>query len=79
MEAALARSNDGAASGNRTPDLRITSRKRVVHQVLAPRGRARGCVQASMIAQSVGCSLGCSHSQLGMPVNPLVRRCFPRA
>jgi hypothetical protein len=29
-----------------------------------------------MIAQSVGCSLGCSHSQLGMPVNPLVRRCF---
>ena len=23
-----------------------------------------------MIAQSVGCSLGCSHSQLGEPVNP---------
>ena len=62
--------------GDSSPDLRITSRKRVVHQVLAPRGRARGCVQASMIAQSVGCSLGCSHSQLGMPVNPLVRTCF---
>jgi hypothetical protein len=60
----------GAALGNRTRDLRITSRKRVVHQVLAPRGRGRGCVQASMIAQSVGCSLGCSHSQLGKPVNP---------
>ena len=29
-----------------------------------------------MIAQSVGCSLGCSHCQLGKPVNPLVRRCF---
>ena len=50
---ALARPKDlRAASGNRTSDLRITSRKRVVHQVLAPRGRARGRVQASMIAQS---------------------------
>ena len=29
-----------------------------------------------MIAQSVGCSLGCSHSQLGKPVNLLVSWCF---
>ena len=29
-----------------------------------------------MIAQSVGCSLGCSHSQLGKPVNPVVTRYF---
>jgi hypothetical protein len=29
-----------------------------------------------MIAQSVDCSLGCSHCQLGKPVNPLVRKCF---
>jgi hypothetical protein len=28
-------------------------------------------VQASMIAQSVGCSLGCSHSQLGKRVDSL--------
>jgi hypothetical protein len=52
-------------------ELCITSRKRVVHQVLAPRGRDGGCVEASMIAQSVGCSLGCSHSQLGKRVEPL--------
>jgi hypothetical protein len=29
------------------------------------RHRGGGCVEASMIAQSVGCSLGCSHSKLG--------------
>jgi hypothetical protein len=29
-----------------------------------------------MIAPSVGCSLGCLHSQLGKPVNPVVTRCF---
>jgi hypothetical protein len=57
-------------------DLRITSRRRVVHQVLNRRGQGRGCVLASMIAQSVGCSLGCSHSQFGKPVNPLLRGGF---
>jgi hypothetical protein len=56
---------------HRRHDRRITSRKRVVHQVLGPRGRGGGCVEASMIAQSVGCSLGCSHSQLGKRVEPL--------
>jgi hypothetical protein len=63
-------------NGNGLSDVRTTSRKRVVHQALTPHGRGRGCVQASMIAQSVGCSLGCSHSQLGKPVKPLVRWCF---
>ena len=56
---------NAARSEAKTPALRITSRKRFVHQVLPQRGRGHGCVEASMIAQSVGCSLGCSHSQLG--------------
>jgi hypothetical protein len=45
--------------------VRITSRKHGVHPVLDPRGRVRGRVPASMIVQSIGCSLGRSHSQLG--------------
>ena len=45
-----------SADANCCQKLRITSRKRVVHQVLAPRGRRGGCVEASMIAQSVGCA-----------------------
>jgi hypothetical protein len=53
------RENRGAAYRNRTDDLRITRGKRVVHQVLAPRGTGRGCLQPSMITHSVGCSLGC--------------------
>jgi hypothetical protein len=40
----------------------------------AQHGRSR--VSVSMIAQSVGCSLGYSRSQLGKPVNPLIRWCF---
>lgn len=55
--------SDRPFSGRFEP--RTTSRKRVVHQLLAPRVRGRGRVQASMIAQFVGCSLGCSQSQLG--------------
>ena len=49
-----------AALGNRTPDLRITSRKRGVRRVMALRGQVRGRVQGSVIAQCVGCSVGCS-------------------
>jgi hypothetical protein len=40
-----------------------------------PTWRGPWMLEASMIAQSVGCSLGCSHSQLGKPLNRLAKGC----
>jgi hypothetical protein len=37
-------------------ELRITSRKRGVRRVMVLRGRVRGRVQGSVLAQCVGCS-----------------------
>ena len=56
-------------------DLRITSCKQVVHQLLAPRGRSRGRVLASMIAQSVGCSLA-AHNLAWEAGGHTIRWCF---
>jgi hypothetical protein len=71
----MTRLNTRAASGNRTPDLRITSHKQEVQGVVTSPHRVRRCVAGSVADHSLGCSIGCSAAQdlLTRPTSRLAR------